>query len=138
MSDERDGEHSRTRGLQKRWAEEDAAREKRQQREKELFLEEQANEIFAPIDECLTRVDKVLRGFGASIDYDRTWKHLGDQRLRRSATVKSAQPDRELPLGFTIEGRRIFYRDECYQTSRETQALIRILVREIEHFLEPR
>jgi hypothetical protein len=138
MSNEHDGEHSRTRGLRQRWDEEDAAREERERRQKELFLEEQANEIFTPIDACLTRIDKVLRGFDASLENDRTWQHLDNQRLRRVAKVKSNQPGQQLALEFTIDGTKIFHREKLYQGSRDTEALIRIIIGEVEQFLRPR
>jgi hypothetical protein len=138
MSNERDKEYSRTPGLKQRWDEEDAARAKLEQRAKELFLEEQANEIFAPIDECLTRLDKVLQRFDASIERVQGWEHLGDQKLRHVAKVKPTQSDRQLTLRFTIDGRKIFFRDECYQSSRDTQTLIRLIVRQVEQFLQPK
>ena len=45
MSNEQDGDHSRTRSLKQRWDEEDAARDKLQRRAKELFLEEQGKQL---------------------------------------------------------------------------------------------
>ena len=124
--------------LKRRWDENDAARDKLETRAKELFLEEQANEIFAPIEECLTRLDNVLRRFNASVEIDHTWEHFDDQRLRRTVKVKSTQSDQQLSLDFNIHGVRIFHRDKCYQFSRDTEALIQVIVGEVEQFLKPR
>jgi hypothetical protein len=54
-------EHSRIRHLKQRWDDEDAVRDELERRAKQMFLEEQANQIFAPIEDYLTRLDKVLR-----------------------------------------------------------------------------
>ena len=86
--------------LKRRWDESDAARDKLETRAKELFLEEQANKIFAPIEQCLTRLDNVLRPFNASVEIDHTWKHFDEQRLRRTVTVQSTQSDQQLSLYF--------------------------------------
>jgi hypothetical protein len=75
--------HSRIRHLKQRWDDEDAVRDELERRAKQMFLEEQANQIFAPIGDYLTRLDKVLRAAGASVEIDAMWEHLGDQRLRR-------------------------------------------------------
>jgi hypothetical protein len=138
MSNEQDGDHSRTRSLKQRWDEEDAARDKLQRRAKELFLEEQGKQIFAPIEEYLTRVDNVLRGFGASVYINPTWEHLDDQRLRRVAKVRSTQPDQQLSLDFEIHGARIFHRDRSYQSSRDAETLVRVIAEQIEQLLKPR
>ena len=49
MSKEQHGDYSGSGNFKQRWDEEDGARDKLEQRAKELSLEEQANEIFAPI-----------------------------------------------------------------------------------------
>jgi hypothetical protein len=46
MSHERSG----MRNLKQRWDDEDAVRDQQEQRAKQMFLEEQANKIFAPIE----------------------------------------------------------------------------------------
>jgi hypothetical protein len=76
MSKEQDGDHSGSRNIKRRWNEEYGARDKLEQRAKELSLEEQANEIFAPIQEYLIRLDNVLRGFGASVEINTQWDTL--------------------------------------------------------------
>ena len=82
--------HWRIRTLKERWAEEDAARDNREERARQLFLEAEANQTFTPIEEFLIRLSKVLSGAGASVEID-TWQHLDDQRLRRVAQVVSSQ-----------------------------------------------
>jgi hypothetical protein len=136
MSNDDDADREHSRRLKRQWEESDAAREKLETRAKELFLEEQANEIFAPIEDCLTRLDKVLRPFNASVEIDHTWEHFDEQRLRRTVKVKSTQSDQQLSLDFNIHGVRIFHLDKCYQFSREIETLIQIIVGEIEQFLK--
>jgi hypothetical protein len=130
-----DGDLSNTRSLKKRWDEEDAVREERERQAKELFLEQQGDEIFAPIERCLIRLDNVLRKFGGSVEIDSTWEHLGDQRLRRVAKVRSIQADQKLTLDFNVHGVRIFHRDKSYQLSRDMGTLIRAILGEVEQFL---
>ncbi len=137
MSKEQHGDYSGSGNFKQRWDEEDGARDKLEQRAKELSLEEQANEIFAPIQEFLIRLDNVLRGFGASVDINTQWEHLGEQRLRRLARVRS-ETDQQLSLAFNIHGVRIFYHDKSYQLSRDIEALKRVIIGDIEKFLKPR
>jgi hypothetical protein len=122
--------------VKRRWDESDAARDRLETRTKELFLEEQANEIFAPVQDCLTRLDIVLRRFNVSVEIDHTWERFDEQRLRRTAKVKSIQSDRQLSLDFNIHGARIFHLDKCYQFSREIETLVRVIVGEVEQFLK--
>jgi hypothetical protein len=112
MSKDHDADREHSRRLKRQWEESDAAREKLETRAKELFLEEQANEIFAPIEDCLTRLDKVLRPFNASVEIDHTWEHFDEQRLRRTVKVKLTQSDQQLSLDFNIHGVRIFHLDK--------------------------
>jgi hypothetical protein len=83
-------EHSRIRHLKHRWNEEDAARDELEEQAKRKFLEQEANQIFAPIENYLTRLVEVLRTAGASVEVDARWEHLGDQKLRRIAKVSSS------------------------------------------------
>ena len=138
MSNDDDADREHSRSLKRRWDERDAAHDKLETRAKELFLEEQANEIFAPIEDCLTRLDAVLRRFNASVEIDHTRKYFDEQRLRRTAKVKSTQYDQQLSLDFNIHGVRIFHRDKSYRFSRDTEALMRVIVGEVEQFLKPR
>ena len=136
MSNDNDADREHSRSLKRRWEESDAARDKLETRAKELFLEKQANEIFTPIEDCLTRLDKVLRPFNASVEIDHTWEHFDEQRLRRTVKVKSTRSDQQLSFYFSVQGARIFYLDKCYQFSREIETLIRVIVGEVEHFLK--
>ena len=56
MSDE----HSPIRALKQRWDEKDAARDKQEERTQQAFLEAEANHTFAPIEDFLIRLSKVL------------------------------------------------------------------------------
>src|SRR6516164_3442118 len=106
--------HWRIRTLKEQWAEEDAARDKREERARQLFLEAEANQTFATIEEFLVRLREVLKGAGASVEID-TWQHLDDQRLRRVAKVLSPNPLQRLCLDFTIQGVSIFYQDKIFR-----------------------
>ena len=77
MSNEEDGYHA-IRRLKQRWDDEDAKRDSVERRTKEIFLEGHASQIFAPIEDYLTRLNKVLHAVGASIEIDAVWEHLGD------------------------------------------------------------
>ena len=60
MSDERP--HIRT--LKQRWDADDAARDKQEERVRQLFLEEEANHTFAAIEDFLTKLREVLKAAG--------------------------------------------------------------------------
>jgi hypothetical protein len=127
-------EHSRIRHLNRRWNEEDAARDKLEEQAKRKFLEQEANQIFAPIENYLTRLAEVLRTAGASVEVDARWEHLGDQKLRRIVKVSSSESAEQLPLDFTIQGASIFYRDKRYRFLREIEALMRVFTSDVEQF----
>ena len=131
------GEHSRIRALKERWAEEDAARDKREERAQQVFLEAEANRTFAPIEDFLVRLSEVLSGAGASVEIDTTWQHLTDRRLRRVAKVVSSNPLQRLPLDFTIHGVSIFYHDKVFRFDNGIAALILAITAEVENFLTP-
>ena len=131
-------EHARIRHLKQQWDDEDAARDELERQAQRSFLEEQANQLFAPIEDFLTRLDKVLRTVGGSVEIDGMWEHLGDGRLRRKAKVTSTEPTQQLSVDFTIQGARICYRDAFYQFSHGTEALIGAITREVEQFLKPK
>jgi hypothetical protein len=131
-------EHSRIRHLKQQWDGEDAVRDEQERRAKQLFLEEHANLIFAPIDDYLTRLDRVLRSGGGSAEIDPMWQHLGDQKLRRVAKVSSTAFTRQMTIDLTIHGARIFYRDTPYLFSHGIEALIVAITRDVEQFLKPR
>jgi hypothetical protein len=130
-------EHSRIRALKERWAEEDAARDKREERAQQLFLEAEANRTFAPIEDFLVRLSEVLSGAGASVEIDTTWQHLTDRRLRRVAKVVSSNPLQRLSLDFTIHGVSITYHDKVFRFDSGIAALILAITAEVEQFLTP-
>jgi hypothetical protein len=130
-------ERARIRHLKQQWDDEDAMRDERDRRAKQLFLEEHANLIFAPIEDYLTRLDKVLRAVGGSVEIDAMWEHLGDRRLRRVAKVTSTESTQQLPVDFTIQEATIFYRDTPYRFSHGIEALIFAITREVERVLQP-
>jgi hypothetical protein len=130
-------EHARIRHLKRRWDDDDAVRDERERQTQRLFLEEQANQLFAPIENFLTRLDKVLRTVNGSVEIDGMWEHLGEGRLRRIAKVTSAEPRQQLFFEFTIQGAKIFYRDTFYQFSHGREALIGSITREVEQFFKP-
>jgi hypothetical protein len=138
MSHQHDGYHSLYRSFKQRWDDEDAARDELARRAKEIFLEEQANQIFAPIEHYLTRLDKVVHAVGASVEISPVWEHLGDQRLGRAAKVTSSDPNRQHSLDFTIQGVSILFRDRPYSLSNGIKALMRVITHEVEQFLTPR
>ena len=138
MNQEQDEYHALIRSLKQRWDDEDAARDELERRAKEIFLEDQANQIFAPIEDYLTRLDKVLHAVGASVQIDAVWQHLGDQRLGRAARVMSSDPNRQHSLDFTIQGVSVLFRDRPYSFSNGIKALLRAITHEVEQFLTPR
>ena len=138
MDNDGDGCHAAIRRLKQRWDAEDAECDRLERRRKEIFLEGNASETFAPIEDFLTRLDKMLNAVGASVEIDAVWEHLGDQKLRRCARVRSTQPPQQLLLVFTVQGHRIFYHDRSYQFSQDTEALILVITREVERCLKPR
>jgi Alcohol dehydrogenase GroES-like domain len=107
-------EHSHIQRLKHRWDQEDAERDELEEQARLKFLEQEANQIFSPIENYLTKLDEVLRTAGASVEVDARWEHLGDQKLRRIAKVSSSEPARQLPLDFIIHGASIFYGDKQY------------------------
>jgi len=124
--------------LKQQWDDEDARRDELERRAKQLFLEEHAEQIFAPIEEFLKKLDKVLRGVGGSVDIHASWEQLDDRRLGRVARVTSPESKEQLSVDLIIEGARIFYRDASYQLSEGIEALIVAITRDVERFLQPR
>ena len=51
------------------------------------FLEQEANELFAPLENYLTKLEKVLHQANAAVEIDPTWEHLEERKLRRTAKV---------------------------------------------------
>ena len=133
MSDE----HSRIQALKQRWDEKDAARDKQEERAQQAFLEAEANHTFAPIEDFLIRLSKVLSAAGALVEIDTTWEHLGERRLRRVAEIISSDSLHRLPLDFTINAASIFYRDKVYRLATGIEALILAITADVERFLTP-
>ena len=133
MSDE----HSRIQALKQRWDEKDVARDKQEERAQQAFLEGEANHTFAPIEDFLIRLSKVLSAAGASVEIDTTWEHLGERRLRRVAKVISSNPPQELPLDFTIHAASIFYCEKIYRLATGIEALILAITADVQRFLTP-
>jgi hypothetical protein len=129
--------NSRIRDLKLRWDKEDAEREELVARARQKFLEQEAKQLFEPIENYLARLGKILRAAGASVELDANWEHLGEQTLRRVATVKSNESGQQLLLDFTIQTASIFYRGKQYQFSRVIEALIPVITSDVEQFLTP-
>ena len=53
-------EHSPIRDLKHRWDEEDKTRDELERQARRAFLKQEANELFAPLENYLTRLDKVI------------------------------------------------------------------------------
>jgi len=123
--------------LKQRWDEKDAARDKQEERAQQAFLEAEANHTFAPIEDFLIRLSKVLSAAGALMEIDTTWERLGERRLRRVAKVIFSNPPQELPLDFTISAASIFYCDKVYRLATGIEALIMAITADIERFFTP-
>ena len=130
-------EPASARTLKQRWDEKDAARDKQEERAQQAFLEAEANHTFAPIEEFLMRLSKVLGAAGASVEIDTTWEHLGERRLRRVAEIISSDSLHRLPLDFTINAASIFYGDKVYRLATGIKALISVVTADVEQFLTP-
>jgi len=130
-------EPASARTLKQRWDEEDAARDKQEERAQQAFLEEEANKTFAPIEDFLIRLSKVLSAAGALMEIDTTWEHLGERRLRRVAEIISSDSLHRLPLDFTINAASIFYCDKVYRLATGIKALISVVTADVEQFLTP-
>jgi hypothetical protein len=129
--------HSVIRGLRQRWDAEDAERDRLERTRHEIFLAGHASQIFAPVEDYLTRLDKVLRALGASIEIGAAWEILDEEKLRRVARVKASKSAQQLALAFIIQGASILHDGRSYQFSQDTEALIRVITRKIEDFLAP-
>jgi hypothetical protein len=127
-------EHSPGRALKQKWDAEDAARDKQEERAQQIFLEAEANQTFAPIEDFLARLRNVLNAAGGSVEIDTTWEHLGDRRLRRVAKIIPSNPP-QLPLDFTIQGVSIFYRNKAYRFTGGIEPLIQAITADVEQFL---
>ena len=127
--------HSHIRHLKHRWDLEDSARDKLEREARQAFLEQEANQLFAPIETYLSKLDKILQAAKALVEIDPTWKHLGDQRLRRSARLIFGASAQHLLLDFTIEGVTVSYRNTPYRFTRGIEALVAVITSDVEDFI---
>jgi hypothetical protein len=128
-------EHSRIRQLKHRWDEENAARDQLERQAQRAFLEQEANELFAPVENHLTRLGRVLHAANATVEVNPTWEHLDDRKLRRVANVLFKGSAQQLPLYFTIERITIFYRDRPYRFTSGIETLIPVITSDVEQFI---
>jgi hypothetical protein len=128
-------EPASARTLKQKWDEKDAARDKQEERAQQAFLEAEANHTFAPIEDFLIRLSKVLSAAGASVEIDATGHHLGERRLRRVAKIISSNPPQELRLDFTIHAASIFYCERIYRLATGIEALILAITADVQRFL---
>jgi hypothetical protein len=126
--------HSHIRHLKHRWSLEDAARDRLEREARQAFLEQEANQLFAPIETYLSKLDKILQAAKALVEIDPTWEHLGDQRLRRSARLIFEASAQHL-LDLTIEGVTVSYRNTPYRFTRGIEALIAVITSDVEEFI---
>ena len=130
-----DDEHSSIPDLKHRWDEEDKTRDELERLAKRAFLEQEANELFAPLENYLTALEKVLHQANAAVEIDPTWEHLDERKLRRTAKVILRETAEHLSLDLTIEGVTILYRNRPYRFTRAIEALIPVLNSDIEQFI---
>jgi hypothetical protein len=130
-------EHSRIRHLRHRWDEEDAIRDALERQAKRAFWEEEANELFAPVENHLRRLGTVIYAANATLEVDPTWEHLGEQKLRRTAKVMFIETAEYLPLYFTIERVTIFYGGRHYRFTSGIETLIPVITSDVEQFITP-
>jgi hypothetical protein len=123
------------RHLKHRWDEEDKTRDELERQERRAFLEQEANELFAPLENYLTALEKVLHQANAAVEIDPTWEHLDERKLRRTAKVILRETAQQLPLDLTIEGVTIFYRNRPYRFTRAIEALIPVITSDVEQFI---
>ena len=128
-------EHSPIPDLKHRWDEEDKTRDELERQAKRAFLEQEANELFAPLENYLTRLDKVIQETNAAVEIDPTWEHLDERKLRRTAKVILRETAQHLALDLTIEGVTIFYRNRPYRFTRAIEALIPVITSDVEQFI---
>jgi hypothetical protein len=128
-------EHSGICDLKHRWDEEDKTRDELERHSQRAFLEQEANGLFAPLENYLTRLDKVLHQANAAVEIDPTCEHLDERKLRRTAKVILRETAQHLPLDLTIEGVTIFYRNRPYRFTRAIEELIPLLNSDIEQFI---
>jgi hypothetical protein len=128
-------EHSKIGYLTNRWNEEDATRDELEEQRKRNFLEQEANQLFEPIENHLRKLGTVLYTVEASVHVDFTWTHLGERKLRRVGKVMF-RGAAQLPLDFTIEGASIIYRNTRYPFGGAIGTLIPLITSDVEQFID--
>ena len=128
-------EQSGIRDLKRRWDEEDKTRDELERQAQRAFLEQEANELFAPLENYLTKLEKVLHQANAAVEIDPTWEHLDERKLRRTAKVIFRETAEHLSLDLTIKGVTIFYRNRPYRFTRAMEALIPVITSDVEQFI---
>ena len=128
-------EQSQAQCLQDRWNEEDAKRDELERQAKQTFLEQEAEEVFAPIEKYFTHLGKVLGGTGATVAIEPNWEQADDQKLRRKANVSSDKSGQQLALELTVQWPTIYFRGMPYRLLRGTETLIPVITSEVEQFL---
>jgi hypothetical protein len=123
--------------LKAKWDDEDLKRHNLEKEAKKRFLESEADQTFAPLQDYLTRLGKALRAAGGSIEISPKWEHLNDYKLRRLIKVFSPDPAEEFLLNLTIQGVSIFYHDKPYRFSIGIRTLIGAITSDVEQFLTP-
>ena len=98
-------------------------------------MEQEANELFAPVKNHLTRLGRVLHAANATVEVDPTWQHLDEQKLHRTAKVIFRGTAEYLPLDFTIEGITVFYHDRRYRFTGGIETLIPVITLDVEQFI---
>jgi hypothetical protein len=123
--------------LKATWNDEDFQRLNLEKKAKKRFLESEADQTFAPLQDYLTRLGKALRAAGGSMEISSEWEHLNDYKLRRVVKVLSPDPAEEFLVELTIQGVSIFYNDKPYRFSIGIRALISVITSDVEQFLTP-
>jgi hypothetical protein len=123
--------------LKAKWSDEDFQRHNLQKEARKRFLESEADQTFAPLQDYLTRLGKALRAAGGSMEISPEWEHLNDYKLRRVVRIFSSDPAEEFLVDLTIQGVSIFYHDKPYRFSIGIRSLIDAITSDVEQFLTP-
>ena len=105
-------EHSGIRELKHRWDEEDKTRYELERQAQRAFLEQEANELFAHLENYLTRLDKVLHQANAAVEIDPTWEHKALPVYPRHRSTHSR---------YNLGRRAIYYRARSGYYSRASR-----------------
>jgi hypothetical protein len=123
--------------LKAKWNDEDFQRHNLEKEARKRFLESEADQTFAQLQDFLTRLGKVLGAAGGSMEISPEWEHLNDYKLRRIIKVLSSDSAEEFLVDLTVQGVSIFYHDKPYRFSIGIRALIGAITSDVEQFLTP-